>query len=316
MSSPRFDTTLGEWLEAIARAPLDAVRRARLREFTKRHAIDTADDLPRYLIDGLGALAHETPLPWQAVPGEDRGHSWLLREVANVLPGSRFVDADDGTDYLVVAATSLALAVADRGADERWGVVRSQAGSPAAELAENGSEVVLARSASLAQLVDLAANPDSWKRDIVMRVVDRVVTLSRPDMVETMTHARDLARATGTSRLTAWAEDLDRVISHAQGAGPTELACARELARILMIGHRRSSATLEQARVGEWWSFRARQSHRGGRALDLLYVHAKSGALRWSADPLTEDELAAVPTHDRMAGYTDDRAASRRRVSS
>jgi hypothetical protein len=275
-------------------------------------------EIPAYLPRALAALARGPHDPEPIAPAE-QGASWLLQDVAPILPGASLVD-DAGRDGLAIASLGRALVIT-RG-DERWSVVpwpaaaaservlgtfdpseaqiRAWAADPGLRFASQDEELAIEHPRWLELLIDLAGDRPVAKRDQILRVLDRIVALPRTGGVALMTRARDLARRRGGAALAAWADELDAVLAYGAGAGPVSLDGARAIARRILLGRSRPTLVLDETAEAGGWTFQARfPEDAGGQPLDRLHVDAATGALTWAARP--SDPIATGPQRARLA---------------
>jgi hypothetical protein len=299
-----------------------------------QYGIDDPTFVPRYFVDGFAALAARSLRAAEPLTAHDRGHSWMLRELAPAIPGSEFVDHPDGTDYLAVPSLGMALAVGNRGNDETWAIVpwpradvapapsaaprvldtfaptpdqiRAWARDPALRFAEQDEDLAITHSELLPLLIELASDPGGPKRGLLLTVVDRIATMPRPDLVATMTTAEHLARASGDPALQRWADDLAAALHYVAASGPATIDDARRIAKVLMRGPRRPTIVLDESTHGDWTQLRARFPEATTATLDSLYVHLPTGALLWSWAPVDDATLRGL-TPGRDAPPTDSR---------
>lgn len=313
-------------------SPSEALR-AQVFAALDRSGMPDESYVPEYFLEGMRKLAAQQVTEWKDVADGELGLSWVLRDLVPFLPGAVFRE-EPGRDELVVPALGLMLAIATSKTKDRWAVLAADAASaavraaahaapadelrsfqtlspsaeqleqwardPALRLIREDEIIALFNSEQhFAQLVRLALDPATVKRPEILTALDEIVTLGlwREGAAGLRRIDEALAQLPGDrselpAEVRTWAAALQRLRAYALDHGAVSLDAPRELATQLLKGRRRPGATIVSSTLAPWWQFAATSD--GAPPREYLYVHPETGALRFSAAPLTAAQLAEL----------------------
>jgi hypothetical protein len=274
------------------------------------------EEFPQYLRTVAQDLVARRTHPPTEIPEQERGFSWLFRELSPALPGSELRN-ESKDDVFVLPSLQLAVVIT-RGTVETYSVVpwsektpsspnelvvlnafdptfdqvREWAYSPNMRLTAQDEEAIVSHINYIPLLIELAADPQCPKRTYLLAIVDGyVVGIQRNGYDRQLLKQCQLQAAQTTAPdLQTWAQDLAYLAEYLDGQDSVTLETAREITRIVLTGRYRPSLVVKELALTDWWQFTTSFPD-NGYEIDKLYICQISGALVWSRDTLTHADL-------------------------
>jgi hypothetical protein len=275
-------------------------------------------DLPSYLCNIIKTLAEKKPLQLTNVPEDERGFSWLLDDLSQILPESEFC-AEPQKNVLILRNLGLTVSVTRNGGErytiEPWSEkpdssnnpeepivlnefdptseqIREWAYSLNIQLTQQDEVLAFCQPVFFPLLIELVDDTNCPKRDYILSAVHSYVASARGGVYDRklLKELQAQAAQAKTLDLRAWGKDLEYVLNYIDGEGPVSLEDARRFSEIAMLS-RNPDLYLREEGVGSWWRFVTRSKSFNFESASL-YICQFSGAVLHSKKVLEIEDLS------------------------